>query len=129
MGASARRGLANDRSVAGNGKSHGVAQATEEGERKQRANGAAAAAAMARVFIAAENRLLRDALARMLGKKGCVEITGLDSGTPLQPERVAEAKADVLLLTSRGALDDDLRMIHEVRAVAPSVRILLLGMA
>ena len=129
MGASARRGLTSERSVAGNGKSHGVAQATEEGERKQHANGAAAPTAMARVFIAAENRLLRDALARMLGKKGGVEITGLESATPLQAERVAETNANVLLLTSRGALNDDLRMIQEVRAAAPNVRILLLGMA
>jgi DNA-binding NarL/FixJ family response regulator len=106
-----------------------VVQATEESERKQHANGAAAPTAMARVYIAAENRLLRDALARMLGKKGGVEITGLESATPLQAERVAETNANVLLLTSRGSLDDDLRRIQEVRAAAPSVRILLLGMA
>ena len=115
--------------MAGNGKSQGVAQATEERERKQHANGAAAPTAMARVYIAAENRLLRDALARMLGKKGGVEITGLESATPLQAERVAETNANVLLLTSRGSLGDDLRRIQEVRAAAPSVRILLLGMA
>jgi DNA-binding NarL/FixJ family response regulator len=65
----------------------------------------------------------------MLAKKGCVEITGLESATPLQAEHVAETNANVLLLTSRGALDDDLQMIHTVRVAAPGVRILLLGMA
>jgi DNA-binding NarL/FixJ family response regulator len=81
------------------------------------------------VFIAADNRLLREALARMLAKKGSIEVVGLESPVPLQAEHVAQTDANVLLLTSRGALNDDLLMIQQVRATAPGVRILLLGMA
>jgi DNA-binding NarL/FixJ family response regulator len=81
------------------------------------------------VFVAADNRLLREALARMLAKKGSIEVTGLESPAPLQAEHVTQTNANVLLLTSRGALNDDLLMIQQVRAAAPGVRILLLGMA
>ncbi len=81
------------------------------------------------MFVAADNRLLREALAHMLTKKGNVEVVGMESPSPLSAECVAEAGADVLLLTSRGALNDDLAAIQQVRAAAPGVRILLLGMA
>jgi DNA-binding NarL/FixJ family response regulator len=81
------------------------------------------------VFVAADNRLLKEALARMLAKKGSIEVTGLELPGPLQAAHVAQTNASVLLLTSRGALNDDLLMIQQVRAAAPGVRILLLGMA
>jgi DNA-binding NarL/FixJ family response regulator len=81
------------------------------------------------VFVAADNRLLRETLARMLMKKGNIEVTGLESGIPMQAEAVAKTDADVLLLASRGALNDDLLMIQEVRVSAPGIRILPLGMA
>jgi DNA-binding NarL/FixJ family response regulator len=81
------------------------------------------------VFLAADNRLLRETLGRMLMRKSNVEISGLELAGPLQAKWVAETNADVLLLTSRGTLDDDLLMIQQVRTTAPAVRILLLGMA
>ncbi|HEY4817213.1 MAG TPA: response regulator transcription factor [Candidatus Acidoferrum sp.] len=65
----------------------------------------------------------------MLAKKESIEVTGLELPVPLQAEHVAQTNANVLLLTSRGALNDDLLMIQQVRAAAPGVRILLLGMA
>jgi DNA-binding NarL/FixJ family response regulator len=65
----------------------------------------------------------------MLMKKGNIEVTGLECAVPLQAESVAQTNADVLLLTSRGTLNDDLLMIQEVRVSAPEIRILLLGMA
>jgi DNA-binding NarL/FixJ family response regulator len=81
------------------------------------------------VFVAADNRLLRETLARMLMKKGNIEVTGLESAIPMQAEAVAKTDADVLLLASRGTLNDDLLVIQEVRVSAPGIRILLLGMA
>ena len=81
------------------------------------------------VFVAADNRLMREALAHMLTKKGDIEVTGMESPSPLRAESVAETKADVLLLTSQGTLTDDLLTIQQMRAAAPGVRILLLGVA
>src|ERR1700730_12500577 len=65
----------------------------------------------------------------MLTKKGEVAVTGLDAVAPLQAGHVTQTNADVLLLISRGTLNDDLLMIQQVRATAPKMRILLLGMA
>jgi DNA-binding NarL/FixJ family response regulator len=82
-----------------------------------------------RVFVAAENRLLREALARVLCKGGCIEVSATDSAAPFHTDALLEANPDILLLTSRGSLEEDLAAIQEVRAAAPAVRILLIGMA
>jgi two-component system nitrate/nitrite response regulator NarL len=81
-----------------------------------------------RVYVAAENRLLREALARMLAKHGSIEIVGLHSATPLDHQALPEGAADVLLLISQGRVEEDLVAIQLVRARLPKMRILLLGM-
>ncbi len=82
-----------------------------------------------RVFVAAENRLLREALARVLTKGGCVEVIATDSAAPFHTDALLDARPNILLLTSRGSLPEDLSAIHQVRAASPAVRILLIGMA
>src|SRR6202790_3010153 len=99
--------------------------AAEDGVRI-RASGEAAQ--RARVYIAAENRLLREALSRMLTRQGDIDVVGLNSAGPFRVEGLSEEKADILLLTSRGRLTEDIFMIRQVRLTAPTVRILLVGM-
>jgi DNA-binding NarL/FixJ family response regulator len=82
-----------------------------------------------RVFVAAENRLLREALARVLIKGGCVEVIATDSAAPFHTDALLDARPDLLLLTSQGSLQEDLSAIQQVRTAAPGVRILLIGMA
>jgi DNA-binding NarL/FixJ family response regulator len=82
-----------------------------------------------RVFVAAENRLLRETLARVLCKGGCIEVSATDSAVPFHTDALLEASTDILLLTSRGSLQEDLTAILQVRSAAPAVRILLIGMA
>jgi DNA-binding NarL/FixJ family response regulator len=81
-----------------------------------------------RVYIAAENRLLREALSRMLARQGEIEVVGLNCTGPFRPEGLIEDEADILLLTSRGSLAEDIFVIRQVRLTAPTVRILLVGM-
>lgn len=82
----------------------------------------------ARVYIAAENRLLREALSRMLLRRGETEVVGLNATGPFRVEGMLEEKADILLLTSRGSLAQDVSVIRQVRLAAPEVRLLLVGM-
>jgi DNA-binding NarL/FixJ family response regulator len=82
-----------------------------------------------RVFVAAENRLLRETLARVLSKGGFIEVSATDSAVPFHTDALLEASPDILLLTSRGSLQEDLSAILQVRSAAPAVRILLIGMA
>jgi len=129
MNASARRSLATDTEVEHGVRVNGGTQEAENPqETKPRQEAVRVARAKPSVFVAADNRLLRETLARMLTKKG-VEVTGLDSVAPLQVEYVTQTNAEVLVLTSRGTLNEDLLTIQQVRAAAPKIRILLLGMA
>jgi len=82
-----------------------------------------------RVFVAAENRLLREALARVLIKGAGIEVIAVDSAAPFHTDPLLAARPDVLLLNSRGSLEEDLAAIQKVRAAEPAVRILLIGMA
>lgn len=81
-----------------------------------------------RVFLAAENRLLRDALAKMLAHQQNIQVSGLDALTPFREEGLRELDAEIFLFVSRGNLEDDLAVIRVVRAAAPRTRIVLMGM-
>lgn len=83
--------------------------------------------ATARVFIAAENRLLREALGRMLNKRGGIEVIGSDSAGPFQSNELLEGQVDVLLLISGGDLEEDLAIVRKAHSAAPGVRILVIG--
>ena len=80
-----------------------------------------------RVFVAAENRLLREALSRMLAKGGDIEVTGMEATGPFRTEDLLEEEADILLLTSCGNVNEDLLAIRKVRVAAPNVQVVLIG--
>jgi DNA-binding NarL/FixJ family response regulator len=82
-----------------------------------------------RVLIASDNRLLREALSKTLRHIADIEIVGLDLLTPFDPETLSQEAADILLLSSKGTLSEDLQMIRKVRIAAPEVKILLMGMS
>ena len=92
-----------------------------------RPNGGASARGKPRVFIAAENRLLREALSRMLVKNGEIEVVGMEIGEPFLTESLLQEKTDILLLSSRGNRNEDLTAVRSVRTAAPKVQILLIG--
>jgi len=82
-----------------------------------------------RVFVLAENRLLREALSRMLIKSGEIEVIGADLVEPFRPEDLLREDTEILLLSSRGSRDQDVATIRKVRSVAPMVSILLIDVA
>jgi DNA-binding NarL/FixJ family response regulator len=96
-------------------------------ESSARANGGAVAGQKPRVFVAAENRLLREALSRMLVKSGEVEVVGTDMAEPFRVEDLLGEETDILLLSSRGNRNEDLSAVRKVRTTAPKVQILLIG--
>jgi DNA-binding NarL/FixJ family response regulator len=80
-----------------------------------------------RVFVAAENRLLREALAKILVERGSLEIAGLNSPSGFNVGTPAGEGVQVLLLVSQGSIQSDLATIQRVHSAAPIVRILLIG--
>jgi DNA-binding NarL/FixJ family response regulator len=97
------------------------------GESAARMNGGAVAGQRPRVFVAAENRLLREALSRLLVKSGGIEVVGTDIAEPFRTEDLLKEETDILLLSSRGNRNEDLTAVRTVRMAAPQVQILLIG--
>jgi len=97
------------------------------GESAARMNGGAVAGQRPRVFVAAENRLLREALSRLLVKSGEIEVVGTDIAEPFRTEDLLKEETDILLLSSRGNRNEDLTAVRTVRMAAPQVQILLIG--
>ncbi len=86
-----------------------------------------AAGRRARVFVAAENRLLKEALSRMLSKSEEVDVIGAEVADRFRAEDLLKEEADILLLSSSGNRQEDLTAIRSVRSGAPNVAILLIG--
>lgn len=101
-------------------------------ESKQTTLEARPADAKPRVFIAAENRLLREALARMLTRRGGFETLGLEEqgqyGTDAAADLAAAQKAHILVFTSRGTIEKDVQVVRKMRAHSPEIKVLVLGL-
>jgi len=96
-------------------------------ESAARAHGGAGVRRKPRVFVAAENRLLREALSRMLIKNGEIEVVGMDLAAPFRTEDLLREEADIPLLSSHGNRNEDLTAVRTVRTTSPQVQILLIG--
>ena len=80
------------------------------------------------VFILAENRLLREALTRILSKKNDMYVVGACAFSPNAVEQIAAAAPDVLLSDSAALTLSELRLVSEVRAAIPGLKVLMIGM-
>lgn len=127
-------------------------QSEERPKAPIRSNGKGASrhAAKPRVFVAAENRLLREALSRMLTKNGDIEVISSEGAEPFPgviqyspqdstqkdnllghagfgaPIMPAFHDAEILLLSSKGNLEQDMAAIRRIRAASPELLILLI---
>jgi two-component system, NarL family, response regulator DevR len=81
-----------------------------------------------RVFLLAENRLLREALARIFSKKSDITLVGACDFSPLVIEQTKAVVPDVLLMDSFSAVLSHLKFIPEVRLAIPGIKVVLIGM-
>ena len=86
------------------------------------------AAEIIAVFILAENRLLREALTRVLSKKSDLQVVGACAFSPQVVEQIAEAAADVLVSDSSATAFSDIQLIREARAAVPGLKVVMVGM-
>ena len=79
------------------------------------------------VFLLAENRLLREALTRILAKKNDIEIVGAASYSPTALQAIVEAAPQVLLFDPEDIVSGlvFLRTLHET---VPKLKVIMLGM-
>jgi DNA-binding NarL/FixJ family response regulator len=81
-----------------------------------------------RVFILAENRLLREALARILNKKSDIRVVGASAFTPDIVQQITPTAPHVLLCDSATIALSELCLVPEVRAALPGLKVVMVGM-
>jgi DNA-binding NarL/FixJ family response regulator len=80
------------------------------------------------VFLVAGNRLLREALARILSKKGDFDVCGVSPCVPEAMSSIAALGTEVLILDSITAQASDNALIAEIVKQAPNAKVLLIDM-
>src|ERR1700737_4718896 len=80
------------------------------------------------VFLVAGNRLLREALARLLSKRGDFDILGVPPCVPEVTSSIATLGSDVLVLDSITVQLSDYALIPEIAKQAPNVKVVLIDM-
>jgi DNA-binding NarL/FixJ family response regulator len=83
---------------------------------------------MASVFLLAENRLLREALVRVLGKKGDINVLGAEPYSEQALRQVVAASAHIVVLDSITTALSGARAIRRLHEVNPSIKIVMVGM-
>jgi DNA-binding NarL/FixJ family response regulator len=79
------------------------------------------------VFLLAQNRLLREALTRVLNKKSDLRVVASSSLTPEVLEQISAAAPHVLLLGS-DLEGGSVQIAEEVRKQMPEVKVVMVGM-
>ena len=79
------------------------------------------------VFLLAENRLLRETLARLLEKKGGVSIVGVSRYTESTVEEIFASRCAILLMDSQ-AITHGVSLLNELSEMVPRLDVVLFGM-
>ncbi|MBZ5572840.1 MAG: response regulator transcription factor [Acidobacteriia bacterium] len=85
-------------------------------------------AEIVQVFILAENRLLREALTRILNKKSDIRVVGAVAFSQDVVEQICSAAPNVVLSDSAAIALSDLRLVSELRTAIPNIKMVLIGM-
>jgi len=80
------------------------------------------------VFIVAENRLLREALARLLQKDSGIRVVAAVDNASETVRQIAETKPHVLVLDPTGFPSSSPQLIVEAIKEAPGLKVVLIGM-
>ncbi len=80
------------------------------------------------VFLLAANRLLREALGRVLCKRANMVISGESADSSNVVEQVLRSEADVVLIDGAALHIRSLRFLSSVRSTRPKVQALMVGM-
>src|SRR5712671_6085159 len=80
------------------------------------------------VFLVAGNRLLREALARLLSKHGDFDVCGVSPCVPEATSSLAALGTDVLILDSISVKLSDYALIPEIVKQAPNAKVVLIDM-
>jgi DNA-binding NarL/FixJ family response regulator len=80
------------------------------------------------VALLAENRLLREALIRLLSKKSEVRVVGCHSYSPAVHELIIAARPQIILLDSTGLTFQNATLLSAFQAAIPNLRVVMVDM-
>jgi DNA-binding NarL/FixJ family response regulator len=80
------------------------------------------------VFLLAQNRLLREALSRILSNKNDINVVGSCALSSDALQEIVAASPDVLVIDSFSSNHADLDFVREVQQSLPDLRLVLIGM-
>ena len=83
---------------------------------------------VAQVFLLAENRLLREALIRLLSKKSELRIVGASAYSPSVHHEIIAARPHIILLDSSGSAVSRSTLICNLRSAIRNLRIVMVDM-
>src|SRR2546426_3730107 len=82
----------------------------------------------ATVFLLAGNRLLREALSRILKTKSDISVAGTAPYSPQAIQQIAESNCQILLLDSVTTAASDFQFVRRVIEVVPFLKVIMIGM-
>jgi two-component system response regulator DevR len=82
----------------------------------------------AAVFLLAENRLLREALLRILSKKDDIQVVGSGSYSFDVLEKIISAQANVVVLDSVSPVLAESSIVQKLHHLNPAIRVVMVGM-
>jgi|SRR5215471_4264641 len=80
------------------------------------------------VYLLAENRLLREALIRLLSKKSEVSVVGANAYSTAVHREIIAARPQIILMDSSGSKDTRPSLISTLRSAIRNVRIVMVDM-
>jgi DNA-binding NarL/FixJ family response regulator len=80
------------------------------------------------VVLLAENRLLRESLAKLLGKRNDIRVVAAVASDAGVAERISELRPHILALDSSVFACIGLDLVMSIRNTVPDIRILMIGM-
>ena len=83
---------------------------------------------IADVFLLAENRLLREALMRLLAKKNDIRVVGANPYSPAVHQEIIAAQPSIIMLDSSGLTFSNSSLIATLQGAIPGVRIVMVDM-
>jgi len=81
-----------------------------------------------RIFLLAENRLLREALTRILSNKSDMRVVGAAGFSPQIVHQIVAAAPDVLLFDSVPFTLCDVELLPDLRKAVPKLKVIMIGM-
>jgi DNA-binding NarL/FixJ family response regulator len=80
------------------------------------------------VFLLVENRLVRDALTKVLNKKNGIQVLATSAFSPQALQQIIDQAPNVLLLDSAAVEFCDVQGIRAARRELPDLKVMLIGM-